>query len=142
MRAKDYLKQLKKLDLMITNKLVEVEQWKAIATGTTAQIGGERVQTSSSQQKMADAVCRYIDIEAEINSAIDRLVDKRKEVIGVIEQLDVDEYDILHQHFVQYKTLQEIADSCNKSYSWVTYMNGRALANVQKILDERKRGNG
>ena len=138
MKAIDYLKQLKKLDMMISNKLIEVEQWKAIASGTTAQMGGDRVQTSSSQQKMADAVCRYIDLEHDINRSIDRLVNKRKEIIGVIEQLNAVEYDVLHRHYVQYQDLREIADAYSRSYSWATSVHGTALVNVGKVLDERE----
>lgn len=139
MDAKDFLRQLKKLDCMIENKLVEKQQWKAIAMGTTAQMGGERVQASSSQQKMADAVGRYMDIEREVDECIDRLVDTKKDVISVIEQLETSQYDILHKKYVQYLTFDEIAAIKNKSTSSITSIHGIALKNVQKILDERER---
>lgn len=135
--ARLFLQQLRKLDNMIRNKLIEKEQWKSLALGTTAQIS-ERVQTSGSQQKMADAVNRYVDIEAEIDRCIDKLVDKKQDVIGVIEQLELDEYDLLHQVYVQYLTFDEVADKCDKSYSSITTLHGRALVNVQRILEERK----
>lgn len=135
MRAKDFLGQLKKLDKLIENKIIEKEQWKSIALGTTANSDGERVQSSGSQQKMADAVDRYIDIEKEIDACIDRLIERKMRVIGVIEQLDIVEYDLLHKVYVQYITLDEAAARIGKSYSWATSTHGRALANVQKILD-------
>lgn len=136
--AKKYLKQLKRLDTMITNKLIEKEQWKAISMGTTAQMGGERVQASGSQQKMADAVCKYIDIEKEVDACIDRLIDTKKDVISVIEQLNTTEYDLLHKVYVQYITLEDVANMYGKSYTWVTTVHGRALKAVQDILDSRK----
>lgn len=138
MDAKKFLQQLKKLDYMITNKIIEKEQWMTIATGTTAQMGGERVQSSGSQQKMADAVGKYIDMEKEIDRIIDELVDTRQDVINVIETLNATEYDLLHKIYVQYMTLDDVADLYEKSYSWVTTVHGRALKNVQKILDSRK----
>ena len=137
MNAKLYLKQLKKLDLMINNKIIEKQQWKAIATGTTPKYGGERVQTSSSQQKMADAVCKYIEIEAEIDRCIDKLVDTRKEIISVIEQLDMTEYDVLHKIYVQYMSFYDVADIYDRTYSNITTIHGRALKKVQDILDEK-----
>lgn len=137
MKAKDFLKQPKKLDKMIENKLIEKEQWKSIATGTTAQMGGERVQSSGSQQKMADAIDRYMDIEAEIDHAIDRLVERKNDVISVIEQLNATEYDILHKVYIQYLTLYDVSVVYNKTYSWATTIHGRALKNVQRILDNR-----
>lgn len=138
MDAKQFLRQLKKLDKMIENKLAEKARWKAIATGTSAQIGGEKVQSSGSQQKMADAVCRYVDIEKEIDEQIDILIDTRQDVISVIEKLKTTEYDILHKMYVQYMSLYDVADIYNKSYSWATTVHGRALKNVQSILDQRK----
>lgn len=138
MKAKDFLKQLKKLDKMIENKMIEFTQWRSIATGTTAQMGGERVQSSGSQQKMADAIDRYVDIENEIDKFIDKLIDKKKDVISVIEHLNATEYDILHKVYVQYFTLDEVADYYDKTYSWATTVHGRALKNVQKILNERE----
>lgn len=138
MDAKQFLRQLKKLDKMIENKLAEKARWKAIATGTTAQMGGEKVQSSGSQQKMADAVCRYVDIEKEIDEQIDILIDTRQDVINVIERLNTTEYDILHKMYVQYMSLYDVADIYNKSYSWATTVHGRALKNVQAILDQRK----
>lgn len=137
MKAKEFLRQIEKLDLMISNKLIEREQWKSMATRTSSQIGGERVQQSGSNQKMSDAVCRYVDIDKQIDDCIDRFVDARNEVIRVIEQLEPVEYDILHKVYVQYITLYDVADMYGKSYSWVTTVHGRALKNVQYILDER-----
>ena len=140
--AKDFLKQLKKLDRLIENKLAEIMQWKSIAMGTTAQMGGERVQFSGSQQKMADSIERYIDIEHEIKECIDELYRTKKDVIGVIEQLKATEYDVLHKIYVQYLTFDEVAALYGKSKSWSTTVHGRALKNVQRILDEREKKNG
>lgn len=137
--AKNFLLQLKKTDKLIENKLFEKEQWKSIAMGTSARMGGERVQSSGSQQKMADAVERYIDIESEIDRCIDRLIDTKKDVISVIEQLDAIEYDILHVVYVQYLTLEDVAQKYDRTYRWAAGVHGRALMNVMKILDERKR---
>lgn len=137
MEAKQFLNQLKKLDKMIENKLAEKARWKTMATGTTANIGGERVQSSGSKQKMADAVGRYVDIEKEIDEQIDKLVDTRQEVISVIEKLNTTEYDLLHKVYVQYLSLYEVASMYKNTYSWATTVHGRALKNVQKILNER-----
>lgn len=147
MKAKDYLLQVEKANKMIDNKLVELEQWKAMATGITANAEGERVQSSGSQQKMADAVSRYVDIQNEVDKQIDRLVELKKEVISTIEQLPSDEYDMLHKMYIGrvdeegceiiYMSLEEIADSKKITYKWAATIHGRALQKVQKIIDER-----
>jgi DNA-directed RNA polymerase specialized sigma subunit len=88
---------------------------------------------------MANAVERCVDMEAEIDSLVDELVDKKKEVIQTIEQLDsATEYNVLHMRYIQYMSLQEIADHYRREYGWATTTHGRALAKVQAILDGRK----
>ena len=73
----EYLRQVEKKDLQIRNKLIEQQQWRDIAMGITANMDGERVQSSGAKSKMQDAVIKLVDMEAEI----DRLVDDRKSVV-------------------------------------------------------------
>lgn len=154
MNAKAFLNQIKKLDRMIENKQNERERWLMLAMDTSAGAApdtGVRVQSSGSQSRMADAVDRSVDIGAEISSTIAKLYAARQQIIGVIEQLPVEEYDLLHKlyvgevstdkqgrkHFV-YMTLQEAASAFGKSYSWARGTKGTALQKVQKIIDTQK----
>ena len=137
MKAKEYLQQVNKLDRIISNKLVEVEQWKAIATGTTANSEGERVKASGNQQKMESAICRYVAIQEDIDRYIDEMFDIKQDVIHTIEQLPTTEYDLLHHVYIQGNTLYDMADIYDKSYSCITSIHGRALKHVQDILDGR-----
>lgn len=147
-----FLEQLEKLDLMIENKMIEREQWKAIAEGVTAsgtsvivldkkgrqQLHNmEKVQASGNPQKMADAVHKMIEIDAEIDLCIDKLIDAKKDVISVIEQLPAAEYDIIHKIYVQHIPLYEVSTMSDRSYSSITTLHGRALKSVQRILNER-----
>ena len=132
------MQQIKKLDKMIENKLIEKKQWQEIATGTTSHMSGERVQSSGSQQRMADAIDKTLDIDAEIKQCIDSLFRAKRDILSVIEQLPATEYDVLHKVYVQFLTLQEVADAYQNSYSWSTSIHGQAIAHVQKILDKRK----
>jgi septation ring formation regulator EzrA len=137
-KAQDFLRQVRKLDLQITNKLIEKQQWRDIALGITANMDGERVQSSGGKSKMADAVNKCVDIEAEIDNLVDRLIDTKKEVIQAIEQLDSPtEYDVLHRRYIQFQGLQDIADHYRKDYGWATTTHGRALKSLQEILDKK-----
>lgn len=134
--AKVYLRQVENLDVRIQNKLIEQQQWRDIALGITASLGDERVQSSKSQQKMANAIEKCVDMEAEIDGLVDELVTIKREVISTIEKLDSPtEYNILHKRYIQFHTLQEIADDYGRDYGWVTTTHGRALKNVQALLD-------
>ena len=135
MNAKDYLLQLKKLDRMIENKQIEIQQLKGVATSITPTMSGERVQSTSNPQRIADAIGDYIDLEAEVKRDIAELFAKKREIIASIEQLNTTEYDILHKIYVQYLTFDEVAFSCNYSRSWVATVHGRALQHLQEVID-------
>lgn len=138
MKAQEYLKQVEKLNVLINNKIAEKAQWKDIALGITGNSEGERVQSSGSQQKMADAIDRVVDLQNEINEMIDRLIDTRLEISRTIELLNATEYDVLHKRYIQGMTFDEIGAAKRKSKSWATTVHGRALQSLQRILDERK----
>ena len=138
-RAQEYLEQIDKLNAMIENKAAEVVQWRGVALGITTNTEGERVQSSGSQQKMADAINRVIDLQAEINGMIDKLIDLKQEIIRTIELLNATEYDVLHKRYIQGMTFDEIGAAKHKSKSWATTIHGRALQNLNKILDEREK---
>lgn len=150
MDAKEYLLQVQKIDKLIENKLMEKEQWKSIAEGTTTASEGERVQSSSDQQKMESAVIKMMAIQEEIEKQLLELIKTRQDVADTISQLKAIEYDVLHKmyigilkrdskgnSFVKYLDLQEVADLNKKTYSWATTTHGRALEEVRKILEQK-----
>lgn len=134
MEVKEFLNQVKKLDLQIKNKLIEKQQWYEMAIGITSNMEGERVQSSGSQSKMQDAIIKCVDMEAEIDRLVDKLIDIKREVIQTIEQLESPtQYNVLHLIYIQGKTLQEVADEYAMSYDWAATTHGRALKNVDLL---------
>lgn len=137
-KAQEFLEQVPKLNAMIENKMAEKAQWRGVAYGITTNTEGERVQSSGSQQKMADAVVKIVDLEQEINDLIDRMVDMKQRVIKTIELLNATEYDVLHKRYIQGMTYDEIGAAKGKSKSWATTVHGRALQSLNGILEELK----
>ena len=135
MSAFEFLNELKKIDAMIKNKEIEIEQWKSIATSSTVHSDRERVQSSGSKQKMADAVVEFVGIMAEVEIEKNRLIQKKREIIRVIEQLPVEQYTVLHLVYVQDFTLKMAAYEQGISYSTVKKFHKDGIKNVQKILD-------
>lgn len=149
MKAKDYVEQAKKINSVINNKLSEIDFWSAVSTRTTAGMYGERVQTSGSNQKMADAVISKSDLEREVEKDIQEQFAKRKEITDKLEQLtDERDYTILYEMYIGklkcnpdktfttvYKDLDEIAALYDRSRSWADSAHGIALKNLQNILD-------
>lgn len=138
MKAKHYLSQYQRLTTIIKNKQIEKEQWFEAATRITSSYDSVRVQTSGGQGRMAEAAVEYADLGREIDRQIVEAEKAKRNIIHTIEQLQIEEYDVLHKHYVQGLTLMEVADLKNKSYSLITTVHGRGLKKVQAILDEKE----
>lgn len=88
---------------------------------------------------MAEAVEKCVAVEEEIDSLVDELIDKKKEIIATIELLPKPiEYDMLHRLYIQKQTLQEVADHYHKEYGWATTNHGRAIQSLKKVLNRKK----
>ena len=135
MKAKDFLSQYEDQKIIIKSCWEEIEMWKDIALSVTGRTDGERVQSSGSKQKMADAIDTYSDIERDIKQRIEEAKRIQDKIVRTIAQLKKYEYTVLHGVYIMGKQYKEIAASEGKSVSWATSMHGVALENLQAILD-------
>lgn len=135
-----YLEQVEKIDAIVEGKLIEQRQWKDLALNITANMEGERVQSSSTTtSKMEDAVIQCMMVEGQIAAEVERLIAKKQDVVQTIESLyNPTEYRILHMRYIQNIDFDGIAQKMKKDYSWVTTTHGRAVRHVMDILNKRK----
>jgi hypothetical protein len=139
--AQVLLERVEMIDAIVEGKLAEQRQWKDLALSITANMDGERVQTSSkTTSRMADAVIKCIMMEGEIADAVDKLIAEKKRVVGIIERLsNPTEYRILQMRYIQYIDFNGIANKMRKDYNWVTTTHGRAIKHVQDLLDKERK---
>lgn len=136
MKAKEYLEQIKKADERIQNKSVELYQLKCLATSVTVATDKEPVMTSGVSDKVGNTVVKIIELSEQINAEIDAFVELKAECIKVIEQIENSlEYTILHQHYVQYKTLAQIAIEKCYTHQYIIERHKKALEKIQNILN-------
>lgn len=138
MTAKEYLQQIRKLDLQIRNKKLEKEDIWNRMEGCSAISYEPKIGTSgtpsikSPQEKYYPILDRY---EKEIAVDIDRLIDVKREVMAVIDSLDdPDEINLLYMRYFQYLKWEEIAYKMNFSYMHVHRIHGSALQSVEKKM--------
>ena len=138
MDAREYLEEIKRHDVLINNKLAEVQQLRCLVVSVTAPIGGEGVQGTKQTDRMGDTIAKIIDLENEINAEIDKFIDMKRERIALIQQIPKQlQYDLIHNHYVQYKSLVDFAKEKNYSYAWILEVHDEALSAVQRLLDEK-----
>ena len=135
MNAKEYLQSVFFLDNKIASNKERVKKYKDVAGNKTSKLSADKVQTTSSKQKMADAVCNYSDLE----SIIQEDEKKRQEIIDTISLLKPNESIVLYKKYVEHiMNLYEVAEDISRSYSWVGKKHSDGIRSIQKILDERE----
>lgn len=139
LKAQEYLKQYEKQQSIIANSWAEVARWEDIALSVTGNMEGERVQSSGSKQKMADAVIEYSDIKSDIKHEIAEAEEILCEIRKTIQQLKEPEYDVLHKVYILGMEFKEVAAAKGKSVSWATSMHGNGLKSLQQILDKKEK---
>ena len=134
--AKKYLQQIRLYDSRISTKLEELQHTKEMVLRITPTLKEDVVSGGGgTQDQLAEAVARIVDLEAEINHDIDRYVNAKQEISATLEKLsDPDQLQVLHKRYVQYKTLEQIACEMNMSYRNVCYIHGKGLQSVNEIM--------
>lgn len=134
--AKEFLSQVELCDIHIGNKLDELQHLKDMVLKITSAWKDDVTSGGSgNQDKMGDAVSKIIDMENEINSAVDNYVDKKKEVSAMLERIqDPDQVSVLYKRYFQYMTWEQIACDMHMTYRNVCYIHGKALQVVEELL--------
>lgn len=135
MNAEKFLNQLYKLNNLIKSDEEEIEQLRSLATSISGNMTQERVQSSTSNDKITDIVSKIIDLEKEIQDEIKRLINLRKEVRDVINQVeDVNERLFLRYRYILFYQWKEISDKLDCSQTQVQRIKEKAIESVEQIL--------
>ena len=131
MTAKEYLSQARFLDDRINSKRQQISSLNELATKCTATISDMPHSPNSGGSTMADAVCKIIDLQEEINKDIDRLVDLKREIMGVIKAVPNVEYQtILEKRYLCFISWEQIAVDMNYSMQHIHRMHSSALKEI------------
>lgn len=128
MRAKDYLRQVRRLEGAIARNQQEKAILYARLTGRAVSYEGERVQASRADDPMADVVDKVLELDRVISEQTANYFVRLHEIKGQIERLDNDEFVILlFQRYIEGKSLEAIAVDMNYSYQHIRRLHGWAL---------------
>ena len=138
MTAKEYLNQSYWLDKSINNKLNTIMSLREIATKTTGVIKGDVVSHTRNVHGMQDVIAKLVDLENELNSDIDRLVDLKREIVEIINEIREPSCKVvLEYRYLCYDTWDEIADKMHMHVRSVLRLQGKALKAVDAILQRK-----
>ena len=114
--TKQYLGQLSTIERLIANKKREAERWHEIASSLCGEPDGDRVQRSSTSDKMAAAVATAVDCEKDAERLTLRLVNLRKKILREIDSMErAEERIVLNEYYVCNMSVSDIAAEWQKS---------------------------
>lgn len=136
--VKAYLQKIRLYDTHINNKMAELARLRDMVENITPTLKDDVVASSGSKDKLGDAVAKIVDLQNEVNRAIDEFVDKKTEVCATIDSLqNPDHVALLHKRYVEYLTWEQIACDMFMSYRNVLYVHGRALQAIESVLCDK-----
>lgn len=152
MRADKYVEQVKYLDSLVENSRDEERELWAMATSITQSYSG-MPSGSGDNDTMTNTVKKLIDAQKQTIAQIDIYVDVKQDVIAHIKQLPRKQYDVLYWLYIKkrskretgqkwYYTWSEVAENLGCSEENIRKIRGRALKNLQKILDAEEKEKG
>lgn len=149
MRAQQYACRLRMINHMLEDIEEQRKEWMTVATKISAQMGGERVQSSGSHQKMADAVCNGVDLERKLIGDASKLAMEKYRILSDFRKLNTQQYNLMMKVYAGerkngewvYMSLKEYANLHHHSYTWATNIHGAAMKKLQEILDKKEAGN-
>lgn len=137
MTTKEYLNQISRLNRMINNKLVEIQQLRDLALGISSISTGERVQSTPDFDKIGSKMAKIDELEKNLDETIDKYVDLKNRIIGQIESME-DEitYNILFSRYIEKKQFELIAIDMGYSWRQIIRLHGNALKQFEEKFGE------
>ena len=138
MTVKAYLGQAYRLDQRINSKLEQIASLNELATKCTYTLTGMPRNPNRSTSTMADAVAKIIDLQAEINRDINRLVDLKREMVRLIKTVDNTEHQtLLELRYLCFKTWEQIAVDMGYNVRHVYRLHDEAIESITALQTQQ-----
>lgn len=137
MTAKEYLRQLRKIDRQLELLFKEREELeKAQTFMRSPQMDGDRVQTSpSGDPPWMGYLIKWEEMTARIGEKWDELIELKQTIIDQIGMLSDTRYiDILGKRYVEFKSFEMIAVEMGYSFEYTLRIHWEALKAFEHIM--------
>lgn len=134
---KEYLLGYQYLNQRINRLLLEQQQWRELATRVSPNLSG--MPRGGGRGGAQGAISKIVDLETEINAEIDKLVEKRKEIEGIIRAVEDNILrTLLEYRYINGKKWEEIALMMGYDYRYIFKIHGKALSLLPSDLGKKK----
>ena len=132
MDVKEYLNQAKVLDARINSYIYELEYWKDLLTRlSSCSTETSYNSTRSTEPRFVKCIEKINEIEHDINTQVDELVDLKNEINKSVNRLeDPEQQLVLRYRYCESRTWDDIAKLTNMSLRSVHRVHGEALKKI------------
>ena len=132
--AKDYLSRAYRIDQRINSKLEQVQALRTLTEKAGVILTGMPMGKGGNPQHMEDTIAKMVDLEADINKDLKRLVDTKHEIITVIQCVEIVQLQMLLElRYLNFMGWEQIADGMSVNLRHVFKLHGKALAEIDTI---------
>ena len=132
--AKDYLSQAYRIDQRINSKIEQVQSLRALAEKATSTLSATPTSGTRNIHRMETIIAKMVDLESEINTDLNYLIDLKHEIVTVIKCVVNPELKtLLELRYLCFKTWEEISVSLRLDIRWIHRLHNRALCEVDII---------
>ena len=129
MKAKEYLSQAYRLDQRVMAKIEQVASLRKLAAKETTTLYGTAPGSSQNEHHMEAIIRKITDLENEINTDIDNLVDLKREIVMSIKSVPNMECQMLLElRYLCLKSWEQIAVKMGYDLRYTHKLHKRALA--------------
>ncbi len=132
MTAKEYLRQAYRLDHRIDSDIAEMERLREMACSIGSPGFDEHYNPNHpTEAPFVRAIEKVWTMEQKINTEIDRLVDLKAQIRGVIEAVsDPNERMVLRYRYIHNMTWERIGDELHAGETSIRRWHANALSHV------------
>lgn len=130
----EWLSQIGKMDQLIDSKMAERDRVKALAVNTVGSLDG-MPHAPGITDKVGNLTVKLIALEEELDALIDEYVDRKQEVVEVLEKLPEREYGVLHRYYIRNMTWEQVADDIGYCTTQVWRIKNNGLKLLQDVIE-------
>jgi DNA-directed RNA polymerase specialized sigma24 family protein len=132
MEAKAYLERARNINLQIDSKLEQVYALRQLATKATSALSPVPPSGTPNPHRLEETIARMMDMEHEVDEAIDGLVELKADIMKAISRVPDDrERVVLELRYLAFRDWAAIAETLGLHVRQVYRLHEDALKNIE-----------
>ena len=136
MTAKEFLSEYQNCERRIIAKIEKISEYKEMAKSISIRFK-EKVQTTKQANGTEKIICMYMDMQLNLYKDVADLKSRLEKITKTINKIqDNTQKEVLERKYINLDSFSKIAEKMFISERQIFRIHGKALENIQKIIDK------